>query len=302
MKVLVTGGTGHLGRTICQALAEAGHDVLAADSKWRDLPVPLELVDLLEPRVAYRLTAGCDAVVHLANHPGVMRHVPRQQTYSENAALDINVFHAAFDRGIRKLIFASSIQVIAGRRNGEDDIDKPSCLPYLPMDGHLPTQPGNVYALSKEAGELQLKYFAEEDPGLCCTALRLPWMMSERHIEWIRRHRREAQRYRRHGRGLGNIDECASYLAMSDAASLIDALVRDDTPGFRALLPAAPDNMLGRAPKELIEQYYPNVPLRVPAEEMKSLVDISEITDWLGWKPEVVGMFGPDQDGNEDPQ
>jgi nucleoside-diphosphate-sugar epimerase len=164
MRVVVTGGAGHLGSAVCQVLADVGFQVHAVDRVYRrELSVPLEVADLLDGQAAYRLLAACDAVVHLANHPNPFGPLPPQQLYADNVAMDINVFQAAVDLGVRKLVFASSVQVFSGNRT-TDDVDKPSCLPYLPLDGDLPTCPRNAYALSKEAAEQQLRYFAALEP------------------------------------------------------------------------------------------------------------------------------------------
>ena len=77
MRVLVTGAAGRLGSHTCHHLVAQGHDVVAADSQYRrDLPVPLRMVDLLDRTAAYGLVEGCQAVVHLANHPDMGRVSP----------------------------------------------------------------------------------------------------------------------------------------------------------------------------------------------------------------------------------
>ncbi len=285
MHVLVTGGAGHLGRAVGEALLSAGHEVRGADKVWRDTPFPLELVDLLEPFGAYRLAEGCDAVVHLANHPHMRGGVLGQQTYTDNVTLDLNVFQAACDRGIRNVVFSSSIQAITGTRGGMDDVDQPSGLAYLPLDGDVPPRPGNLYALSKIHGEQQLRYLADMVEGLSATAIRFPWIMDERHMHWMRRRSGDA------GRWFGNIDEVFSYLAQPDAASLVVAILQRPRPGYRCLLPAAPDNLLGQPIPEVIARFYPNVPLRTAADAMEALVDIAAITAAYDWRPEQTGLF-----------
>ncbi len=288
MRVLVTGGAGRLGSAVCRALAEAGLDARAVDRTYnRDLPVPLEVADLLEPVGLYRLLEGCEAVVHLANHPHAHVGLPAQQLYAENVTMDANVFQAACEVGVRRLVFSSSVQAFAGSRTHEDDgEDEPSCLPYLPLDGDLPPCPGNAYALSKEAGEAQMRYYARLHEELSCTAVRFPFIMTDRYRRYYRRHGRSFR-----GRVFGNLDEGFSYITDNDAASLVLAVLERQGPGYHQLFPAAPDTYLQMPIPEIVERFYPHVPLRVPAQEMDSLVDTAGIRDTLGWEPRETGIF-----------
>ena len=70
MKVLVTGAAGKLGSLTVSALLRRGHEVRATDARYRaDLPVRLDVRDLLDEHALYPLLDGMDALVHLANHP-----------------------------------------------------------------------------------------------------------------------------------------------------------------------------------------------------------------------------------------
>ena len=232
--------------------------------------------------------------MHLANYPNVHSRIPVQQLYRENVAMDVNVFQAAVDLGIKKLVFSSSVQALSGDRGigwgdeADDALKRPSCLAYLPIDGDAPACPRNLYALSKEAGEQMLRYYAALDAELSATAVRYPFLMGEGHLHWFRRRGRE---HRDHGGIHGNPDEGFSYLFMADAASLVAAILQRQRPGYHQLFPAAPDPYVQVPIAELIEKCYPAVPLRVPADEMRSLVDISRITEALGWQPKHTGVF-----------
>ena len=141
MKVLLTGAAGRIGFAVAQHLSGAGFDVRAADKVYRgDLPAPLEVVDLLDREVCYRLLEGVEAVVHLANHPGPRRDDP-QKLYNENVSMNMNVFEAAAQMGVGKIVFASSIQAMTlQRRERDGESLPPSKLAYLPLDGDSPFQ------------------------------------------------------------------------------------------------------------------------------------------------------------------
>lgn len=72
MDVLVAGGTGFLGRSVCQVLAERGHGVTAASRSPDDVPLPDAVVrasaDVTDADLR-GLVAGHDAVVNLVALP-----------------------------------------------------------------------------------------------------------------------------------------------------------------------------------------------------------------------------------------
>jgi len=289
MKIMVTGISGRLGRATRAALAAAGHDVAGIDVCFsRDVP-KLHLVDLLDGKALYPILDGCDAVVHLANHTGVHHGPSPQAVYGENNQMNANVFQAAFDLGIRRFVFASSIQAVCGDRDGwSGGKERPSKLAYLPLDEHTPRCPGNLYALSKVAGEMLLEHYAAQDAKVCATAIRFPVLISRHHIPYYQ----AGARKRRHIADL--LDEAFTYLVSDDGGALIEAVLRRETPGCRCILPAAPDNLLGLPIPEVIREYYPTVPLRAPAESLTSFVDLAALERRYGWTPKHGGHFTPE--------
>jgi UDP-glucose 4-epimerase len=263
-KVLVTGATGKLGVHVCRALIDAGYSVRATDKsdRRRQLPRNLELADLLDRNSCYRLVAAADAVVHLANYSDMVIK-DAQKLFNENVAINMNIFQAAQEAGVKTIIFSSSIQVLGGR----------GYLPYLPLDGDAPASPDNAYALSKLVGEIMLQYFARAHMN--CIAVRFPWL-----IEPVKR---KLHRYK--STDVTRSDGVFSFLSFSDAADLIVAIVRTSLPGFRIYMPAHPNNRLGLTAADVIKGYYPNVFLRCPLKEINALVDISRIEAETGWYP-----------------
>ncbi len=233
MNALVTGATGHLGFHACRTLAEAGHTVRATDREFRaGLPMRVEIADLLDQPACYRLLEGVEAVVHLGNHPA-FRGRDAQRVFNENMAMNMNVFQAAADVGVKKIIFASSVQVISGNRD-EHEPPGGQCPPYLPMDGDVPPNPGNPYALSKQLGEQMLAYFARQ-AGIVCVAIRLPWLVNDDHLAWIKANP---------PRSPGGRGEAFTFLHFQDAASLLQAVLDAPLTGFRVYFPASRDNRL----------------------------------------------------------
>jgi nucleoside-diphosphate-sugar epimerase len=292
-RVLVTGATGHLGSAVCTALAEDGLEVVGVDMRYRrDLPATIEVADLLDTTAVYRLLDGCDAVVHLANHPNAHRGPGPQRLFSENVAMNMNVFQAAHEAGIRRLVYSSSVQAFSGTSASWDHERSESCLSYLPIDGDAPPCPRNAYALSKVVGEQQLRYYAWLEPEASCTAVRFPSLPSRRHIEWYRRHAHGG-----HPHPHGNPDEGFSYLLLEDAGTFVREVLRKMGPGYHQLFPTAPPDYMGKSVPELVEEFFPNVPLRVPLEEMDGLVDMSRIRAELDWEPTALDLLSESSGG-----
>jgi UDP-glucose 4-epimerase len=238
-----------------------------------NLPVSVEIADLLDRPACYRLMEGVEAVVHLGNH-STFRGRDAQRVFNENMAMNMNIFQAAVEAGVKKIIFASSVQVISGKHE-EHEPHAADGLPYLPLDGNVPPDPGNPYALSKHLGETMLAYFARQ-AGIVCVAIRLPWLVDDDHMGRIKANPPRYPGARREG---------FTFLHFQDAARLVDAVLRAPLTGFRVYFPASRDNRLCRPPAEVIREHFADTPLRRPLEQIDSLVDLSGIERETGWLP-----------------
>jgi len=271
MKVTVTGAGGFLGAAVTRQLCEAGYTVVATDKFARtDLPTPVRVVDLLNRESCYHVLEGVEAVVHLGNHKGMHRGDP-QLVFNENGTMNMNVFQAAAELKVAKVIFASSIQVMCSQRAAED---RQALLPYLPLDSEAPPCPDNPYSLSKLVGETMLAYFADRW-GMQTVALRFPALVDDALLD----------RCQKAGSFPAGSHEAFAYLHVKDAGNLVAAMLKADLPGFRVYFPAARSHGSVRPVAEVIRQYYANVPLRKPLEEIDFLVDISAIERETGWTP-----------------
>ncbi len=280
MKVLVTGAAGKLGSHVCKHLLEHGYAVVATDHKHgAGLPLPLELADLRDDIAVYRVLAGCDAVVHLGNHPNLLVGASPQRLLSENTAMNANVFRAATDHGLLRIVFASSVQAMIKMNNGMR-AEEPLPIPYLPLDGAAASNPGsNFYGLSKEFAERILQQLSEAQPELCATSLRFPALVNQAWLERVAAGGRPAPR------ASFNFGELLAYLTFSDAAELVRATLERQRPGYHQYYPAQTLHVRGLSVAALVTQHYPHVPLRQPLDRLQSLVDVSAISHDLGWAP-----------------
>ena len=154
MKILVTGGSGRIGRYVVKELAGTGHDVTSVDILSPEERSPRFLrIDLTDAGEVYQAlaTVGAEAVVHLGAwaNAGV---VPDTRTYGDNVRGTFNLFQACADWGIQRVISASSAQVYGFAK---------APPVYVPVDEAHPLRPTNCYALSKVVGEQAADYFVE---------------------------------------------------------------------------------------------------------------------------------------------
>ena len=114
MHVTITGASGRLGSEVVKQLVTEGHEVTATDKSWRgDLPVKIHVADLLQVTSLYNILEGSEAVIHLGNHPSYWGR-EGQRIFNENTQMNMNVFQVSKEVGVKRILFASSIQCISG--------------------------------------------------------------------------------------------------------------------------------------------------------------------------------------------
>jgi UDP-glucose 4-epimerase len=161
-RVLVTGGSGFIGRHAVGALRDAGANVRVVDLK----PHPDPSVELVQGDIADAHTleaatdGGIDAVVHLAAVTSVLRSLEHPQlTFDTNVAGTQVVLEAARAAGARALVFASTNAVTGPMQ--EPAISERALL-----------RPLTPYGATKAAGEMLMSAYTA-GYGLRCVALRL---------------------------------------------------------------------------------------------------------------------------------
>ncbi|MDX2108670.1 MAG: NAD(P)-dependent oxidoreductase [Verrucomicrobiota bacterium] len=290
MNILVTGAAGRLGRRVCRELMDQGHTVRGTDITVNPKsPVRIDVQNILDREVCYRLCEGMEVVIHLANHTNEHYGTP-QKVYGENMVMNMNVFQAAVDCGVKKLLFASSIQAISGRRPLSETI--PSEIPYFPIDGDMPGNPGNPYALSKVHAESLLRHFAKMQkistiairyPGLVGNLARMAMYNDGSSIvEWSRIHGTTG-------------DEAFVFLTHKEAARFTRICVEKELPGYNCFLPAFREPYLyKRTVSDLKTQFYPSVPWRNECGENPTFANLAVLQEKLGWSPPAFDITETD--------
>ena len=110
MRVLVTGGSGLLGRTTIAALAARGHEVVALQRRESaELACRQVLADVCDRDAVAAAAEGCDGVVHGAARVGVVGS--REQFRRDNVGGTESVVAACRAAGVGRLVIVSSPSV-----------------------------------------------------------------------------------------------------------------------------------------------------------------------------------------------
>ena len=120
MKVLVTGGTGYLGRAVVRALGARGHAVVvfARTASRSGLPGTLVDGDIRDRSALERAAAGCDAVSHSAALVSIWRR--RREDFDDiNVGGLRNVLAAAATQRVGRVLYTSSFLALPPRDVGD---------------------------------------------------------------------------------------------------------------------------------------------------------------------------------------
>lgn len=282
MRILITGAAGRVGSAVATHLHENGHDLVATDAVYRpELPFKLHLADLTDYRAVYPLIEGCEAVIHLGNHPSARAVRPYQKLMAENVAMNANVFAAALDVGIRRIVGISTVQVTTGVDGSKVWSREPKkCRwPYLPADGQLPRNPGNnEYALSKIFAEQTLEAMAAEHEDLAAVSVRFPWVQHDHSRPLGYSNRPLKPNDHRLAEGMG-------YINLDDACTSLRAMVEQARPGYRQYFVAQSLVIRGMSLDEMAARFFPEQEVVRPLTGDGGLVDLSALQEDYGWSP-----------------
>ena len=267
MRIVVTGGSGKAGRWVVSDLRDRGHDVLNVDivhdGSGHGLCVLADLTDLGQ---CHEVVAGADAVVHLAAIPAPDLR-PAGETFRNNTLSTYNIFSAATERGIRRIVWASSETVLGLPFDEPPD--------HAPIDETIEPRPETSYGLSKLAGETMAGQFARRT-AIPFVGLRISNIMEpsdyERFGSW-----QDDARVRKWN--------LWGYVDARDVAQAIRRGLTAEIGGAEVCIVAAADTCMTRPSAELLAEVFPTVPLRRPIEGRETLLSIDRARSVLGYEP-----------------
>lgn len=155
---LITGGAGFIGSNLAHDLLARGEKVRVLDDfstgRRANLAAIADRIEIVEGSICDAETIavamrGVDYCLHQAAVPSVPRSIraPRE-THHANVTGSLNVFLAARDAGVKRVVYASSSSVYGRAQT-------------FPLTESLPLGPISPYAVSKAAMELYAGTFPE---------------------------------------------------------------------------------------------------------------------------------------------
>ncbi|SNX86920.1 related to NAD-dependent epimerase/dehydratase [Melanopsichium pennsylvanicum] len=295
-RVVVTGGSGKLGRATVAHLAASGYEVINFDrvrpktasedgktgigGAYRLVEIDLSdmgqvLEALMEVDMAYK---GIDAIVHLAAMPSPGQSSSSKQ-FNTNVSSTYNVLEAARKLGITNLVLASSETLIGIPL----DIQPSS----LPITEESPLLPESAYSLSKLVGETLAEQFcrwskqSHRNPTggeMKIVSMRFSNVMLEEEYATFESWQDDVKK---------RYWNCWGYIDARDGAEAIKlALEKKDLKGHHAFIIANNNTVMKTSSKDLVQQVFPDVPYK-PLNDDPNVTVLSneKAKKVLGWQP-----------------
>ncbi|SFT58645.1 NAD(P)-dependent oxidoreductase [Mesorhizobium sp. YR577] len=285
-RIIFTGGSGKAGQHVVQYLVEQGHQVLNLDTKPLDNPKVRTLItDITDSGQVFNALSSytglhefdpslrpqpIDAVVHFAAIPRIMI-TPDNEVFRINALGTYNVIEAAVKLGIRKIVIASSETTY-----GLVFANEPRNPRYFPLDEEYDVDPMDSYALSKIVNEQTARAFALRS-GFDIYALRIGNVIEPHEYDLFPKWFADPGFRKR---------IAWSYIDARDLGQITHLAVEKDGLGYQVFNAANDDTSSDLPTKELLERFYPGVPLKREIGEYETLLANRKVKELLSFRPQ----------------
>lgn len=281
--IIVTGGSGKVGRAAVKHLMESGYVVVSIDmtrpAGQSNPPRPgevsfsrVDITDFGQVMAAFsgineRIGAPVDAIVHLGAiaSPG---EAPDHVIFETNTVSTYNVFEAARRLAIRNIVWASSETVYGIPYAGGPQ--------YVPVDEEIEL-PQWSYSLSKLMGEKLAEQFARWDPATKIIGLRLSNVQEPQDYANFESYQADART--RHF-------NLWTYIDARDAAQAIRRSIEVKLTGAHVFGIANSNSLMRRSNDSLLDETWPGVPRKRPLRSNESLISIEKAQRILGYEPQ----------------
>ncbi len=270
MRIAVTGSSGFVGTYVMRELLSHGHEAVGVDIRQ---PGPdsagsaeFRLADLNDSASLLRAFDGCEAIIHLAAvpDPGI---VSPEELFRVNVLGTFNALEAAISVGAHRFVAASSEGALGFSFRKRD-----MAPVYVPIDEDHPLRPQDEYSLGKVLTEEMCRSYTRRGSiSTVCLRTCYVWDKSQAGIE--------------------RIDDPSSayrmlwlYVHATDAARAYRLAC--EAPGIEneTLFIAAKDCFSSLPIKELLERFYPGVPVRQELGTYSSLINGARAKEVLGFE------------------
>ncbi len=179
-RILITGGAGFIGSHCVDVFLSAGYEVGVFDLKTRAEAVNVQHVldqityiqgDIRDIRQLQNVMEMYDCVLHLAAIVSVPESFAHpEETHETNVTGTLNVFQAAYQQGIKRVVYASSAAVYGDTQVVPTSEDEP-CVPLSPYALHKVVNEsyGALYASQFGLQNIGLRFFnvfgSRQDPS-----------------------------------------------------------------------------------------------------------------------------------------
>ena len=159
-KILVTGGAGFIGSNLCERFIQSGCVVVCLDNfitgRRENISHLLEnenftLIegDITDIDTCRKAIEGCDFVSHQAALGSIPRSIDNPiKTNNINVGGTLNVFVAAMEAGVKRVVYASSSSVYGDEKT-------------LPKNEQKTGSPLSPYAITKAVNEMYASVFSQ---------------------------------------------------------------------------------------------------------------------------------------------
>jgi len=281
-RVVVTGGSGKLGRAVVAELVDHGWSVVNIDQvPSREPRCPYTRVDLTDlGQTVEALTAiddryrRVDAVVHLAAipAPGLTSNAA---TFHNNITATYNVFSAARIAGIRNVVWASSETVLG--------LPFETPPPYIPVDEEYTGRPESSYSLAKHLEEYMAAQFCRWDPELKMIGLRFSNVMEPADYGAFPSYQDDPRK---------RSWNLWSYVDARDGAQAVRLGLEHTGTGVEVFIVANAYSCMERPSLELAREVYPDVPITREVGTHETLLSIDKARRILGYEPRHTWRHG----------